>query len=293
MDVSRLRIIGRKGGLARAALYGNPGTPEGRRRGGLNSIRTHVKNKTGFKVLKSITIPGHSAHLAELIGILMGDGHVGLYQTSVVTNSDTDYQHALFVKALIEKLFKIQVQLSNRRNEKACEIIISSKSVSHFFVGQGIPQGNKIILGVSIPNWIQKKPLYRKAFIRGLFDTDGCVYLDIHRYRREVYKNLGMAFANQSIPLLSFFKETLEFFGLHPTQKTKFRVFLRRREDIRRYFALIGSSNEKHLKKVRQHFSVSQSRKEGSHSWSSALVSKTSRGESFSGVRISPPPQFF
>ncbi len=258
MDVSRLRIIGRKGGLARAALYGNFGTPEGRRRGGLNSIQTHAKNKTGFKVLKSITVPGHSSRLAELIGILMGDGHVGLYQTSVVTNSDTDYQHALFVKALIEDLFKIQVQLSNRRNEKACEILISSKSVSHFLVDQGIPQGNKIILGVRIPNWIQKKSLYRKAFIRGLFDTDGCVYLDTHHYRRKVYKNLGMAFANQSVPLLSFFKETLECFGFHPTQKTKFRVFLRRKEEIRRYFDLIGSSNEKHLKKIRQHFLASQ-----------------------------------
>ena len=257
MDVSRLRSIGRKGGLARTALYGNPGTPEGRRRGGLNSIRAHTKNKTGFKVLKSVTIPGHSIRLAELLGILMGDGHVGLYQTSVVTNSDTDYQHALFIKELIEDLFKIQVHIGNRRDKKACEVVVSSKTVSHFLVGQGIPQGNKITLGVRIPNWILKKSIYRKAFIRGLFDTDGCVYIDTHHYRKKVYENLGMAFANQSVPLLSFFKETLEFFGLHPTQKTKFRVFLRRKEEIRRYFDLVGSSNEKHLKKVRQYFLAS------------------------------------
>lgn len=258
MDVDRLRSIGRKGGLIRVARYGNPGTPDGRRRGGLNSIPTHVKKKTGFKVLKSIYIPGRSARLAELIGVLMGDGHVGLYQTSIVTNADTDYQHALFVKALIEDLFKIQVHVRKRRNEKACEIVISSKSVSRFLVSQGIPQGNKITMGVHIPHWIQKKSLYRKAFIRGLFDTDGCVYLDTHRYRRKVYKNIGMAFANQSAPLLSFFRESLEFFGLHPTQKTAFRVFLRRKEDIRRYFNLIGSSNEKHLNKVRQYFLASE-----------------------------------
>lgn len=258
MDVNRLRIIGRKGGLARAALYGNLGTPKGRRKGGLNSIKTHNKNNTGFKILKIITLPGHSARLAELIGIFMGDGHIGLYQVSVVTNSETDFQHALFVKALIEDLFKVQVSLSNRREKKACEIVVSSKSVCHFFVSQGIPQGNKITLGLRIPDWIPKKILYRKAFIRGLFDTDGCVYLDTHRYRKKVYKNLGMAFANQSLPLLSFFKETLELLGFHPTQKTKFRVFLRRREDIRRYFNLIGSSNEKHLMKARQYFFAAQ-----------------------------------
>ena len=256
--MKRLSAIGRKGGFARVARHGNPGTPDGRRLGGLHSIQTHIKNKTGFSILKSVTMPGHSTRLAELIGILMGDGHVGLYQASVVTNSETDFQHALFVKALAENLFKIRVQLSNRRDEKSCAVVISSKSVCRFLMRQGIPQGNKITMGLRIPGWIKEKPMYRKAFVRGLFDTDGCVYLDTHRIDRKVYKNLGMAFANQSLPLLSFFKETLEFLGLHPTQKTKFRVFLRRKEDIRRYFDLIGSSNEKHLKKVRQYFLTSQ-----------------------------------
>lgn len=257
MEVNHLKIIGRKGGLARFALHGNPGTPEGRRLGGLNSIRTHNKSKTGFRVLKSISIPQPSARLAELIGIFMGDGHVGLYQASVVTNSATDYQHALYIKALIEELFRIQVRLSSRRGKNACTVTVSSKLVCNFLTRQGIPQGNKITLGVRIPKWIQKKPFYRKAFICGLFDTDGCVYLDVHRSGQKVYKNLGMAFANQSLPLICFFKESLELFGLHPTQKTKFRVFLRRKEDIRNYFDLVGSSNEKHIKKVRQYILAS------------------------------------
>ena len=254
MDISRLRTIGRKGGLARAVKHGNPGTPEGRRKGGLNSIRTHTKNKTGFKILKSITIPGHSTRLAELIGVLMGDGHVGLYQATVTTNSETDYQHALYIKTLVEDLFKIEVGLKKRHDKKVCTVVISSKAVCHFLVKQGIPQGNKITLGLRIPSWIKKRSTYRNALVRGLFDTDGCVYLDIHHAGQKVYKNLGMAFANQSLPLLSFFKETLEHVGLHPTQKTEFRVFLRRKEDIQRYFDLVGSSNEKHHNKVRQYF---------------------------------------
>jgi DNA-binding transcriptional regulator WhiA len=258
MDTERLRTIGRKGGLARAALYGNFGTPEGRRRGGLNSVRAHTKNKTGFKVLKPITAPKHSVPLAELLGILMGDGHIGLYQTTMATNSDTDLQHALFVKRLFEQLFAVQSHLNTRRDKKTCEIIVSSKAVCRFLEGQGIPQGNKIGKGIRIPDWVQETPAYRNALVRGLFDTDGCVYLDTHRYRQKVYKNLGMAFANQSLPLLQFFKETLEFLGLHPTQKTKFRVFLRRKEDIRQYFDLVGSSNEKHIKKVNQYFLASQ-----------------------------------
>lgn len=261
MDIGRLKIIGRKGGLIRVARHGNPGTVEGRKCGGRNSIKTHSKRKTAFKVLKPITIPKHSTQLAELIGILMGDGHVGLYQTSITTNSDTDFQHAQFIKSLVEELFKIQVQLSNRRDKKACVVTISSKSACRYLSDQGIPQGNKIALGLRIPDWIRKNFSYRMAFICGLFDTDGCVYLDTHCVGQKVYRNLGMAFANQSLSLLSFFKETLENLELHPTQKTKFRVFLRRKEDIRRYFDLVGSSNEKHLEKVRRYSLVSQKRR--------------------------------
>ena len=48
---------GRMGAYARMAQYGNPGTVEGRSKGGLRSIEVHRKRKTGFKVLKPITIP--------------------------------------------------------------------------------------------------------------------------------------------------------------------------------------------------------------------------------------------
>ena len=69
-----------------------------------------------------------------------------------------------------------------------------------------------------------------------------------------------MAFTNRCLPLLKEFKATLESIGLHPTQKTKYAVFLRRKDDIRRYFDFIGSSNEKHLNKVRNRFLTSTGR---------------------------------
>ena len=196
--------------------------------------------------------------MAELLGIFMGDGHVGLYQASVGTNSETDFKHALYVKNLVEELFHIHASLSIRRDKKVCVVVISSKEICRYLVTQGIPLGNKITLGLRIPAWIQNKNSYKNAFVRGLFDTDGCVYLDTHQYKNKTYKHLGMAFANQSEPLLMFFKKTLESIGLHPTQKTKFRVFLRRKEDIWRYFNLIGSSNEKHFKKVHQYFHLKE-----------------------------------
>ena len=61
-----------------------------------------------------------------------------------------------------------------------------------------------------------------------------------------------MAFTNRSLPLLVAFKRVLLEIGLHPTQKTKYEVFLRRRDDIVAYFDIVGSSNPKHLKRIRR-----------------------------------------
>ena len=247
--------MSRAGGLARIRLHGNPGTPEGRRLGGIHSLKTHQARKTGFKLLHRVTFPSPSVKLAELLGILAGDGHIGEYQTTMTTNSVTDIQHARYTQKLLEDLFRLPVSLTFRKGKKACVVVISSKEVGRFLVAKGMQKGHKIRGGLCIPKWILSRIKYRAAFIRGLFDTDGCVYIDRHRIKGKEYRNIGMAFTNRSLPLLADFKESLESYGLHPTQKTKYTVFLRRKEDIRRYFDVIGSSNPKHTEKLLKYFS--------------------------------------
>lgn len=246
----------KKGGLARFRLHGNPGTVEGRRLGGLRSLTTHQKKKTGFVLLRKVAFPPQSVALAELCGIIAGDGHIGAYQTTVTTNSVTDGQHALYVKSLFERLFKIPVSIKPKVGQNACVVVVSSKEVARFLVKKGMAAGHKIRAGLRMPDWIVEKKPYRLVFIRGLFDTDGCVYVDTHIIKGKTYKNLGLAFTNRSLPLLADFKKALEELGLHPTQKTPYVVFLRREEDIRRYFVIVGSSNPKHLQKVSGYFSL-------------------------------------
>src|SRR3989344_4843094 len=98
---------GLKGAMARMRIYGNFGTTEGRKKGGLVSLITHRKLNTGFKILKLINPPQYSEKLAELMGILMGDGHLSKYQASITTNSETDLEHAFHVKKLIKELFDV------------------------------------------------------------------------------------------------------------------------------------------------------------------------------------------
>lgn len=243
---------GRLGAYARMRLHGNPGTIKGRRKGGLKSIETHKKMKTGFILRKAIHIPKPSEKLAEFIGIMLGDGHVGQYQASITTNSQTDYEHASYIKKTIRSLFATQSTLSRSRTNNSCTVVISSRSICDFLKRQGLPQGNKVRDGVRIPNWIKKRSAYTRACVRGLFDTDGSVYCDTHKVSGKEYKHLGIAFTNRNTDILSFYKESLVKFGLHPTQKTPYVVFLRRGAEIDIFFKVIGSSNRKHLRRYRE-----------------------------------------
>lgn len=247
---------GRLGGLTRQRIHGDLGTPEGRRKGGLRSAITHKRLKTRFYKLLEIQTPPKSESLAELLGVLAGDGHVDKYQVTVTTNSQTDMLHAQYCAELFKRLFSVQPKIIQKKGQNACVVVISSKLVCNFLVKNGAVRGNKIAKNIGPPAWVVKNDAYRLAFIRGLFDTDGCVFLDTHRIRGRIYKNIGIALSNRAPLLLKAFKGWLERKGLHPTQKTDFAVFLRREKEVRRYFNLVKSSNPKHINKVRKFFSL-------------------------------------
>jgi hypothetical protein len=73
------RINGRKAALERLRVYGPPGTPEGRSKGGLVSWQRRRENpdvyrKQGCIVGNEFNKPKKSEDLAEFIGIVLGDG---------------------------------------------------------------------------------------------------------------------------------------------------------------------------------------------------------------------------
>lgn len=236
-----------KGGLATTKLHGNCGTIEGRRKGGLTSIATHKKNGTLFNTLKDIQVPKKSEKLAEFFGIIFGDGHLSEYQVSISTNSMTDSEHALFAQKLIKELFGVEASFKIKKNENVINVVASSKKLVRFLNKNGMPIGNKIENNLAVPSWVKRKDLYKKAFLRGLFDTDGCVYLDVHKIKNKIYKHLGLTITSYADNLILDVINLLESFGFTPTnQVTQKSVYLRRQKEIVRYFREIKTSNPKH-----------------------------------------------
>ena len=246
-DYWHIKEASRKGGLITFSKYGNLGTAEGRRKGGLASIATHKKNGTLFNNIKSIEKPHKSEKLAEFFGILFGDGHLSNYQASISTSSQTDREHALYTQKLIKELFKIEPYLKVKRNENVINVVASSRNLVKYLNENGMPIGNKIENNLTAPKWIKDNSLYRKGFIRGLFDTDGCVYLDIHRIKNKTYKHLGLTITSYADNLVLDIIDFLKSFGFTPTNRTTQKsVYLRRQKEIVRYFKEIKTSNPKH-----------------------------------------------
>lgn len=266
----------RKGGQIIFKRYGNIGTPEGRKKGGLASQATHKKNKTAFFNLKKIQKPKYSRKLAELLGILFGDGHLSNYQIIVTTNSVTDKEHALFVQKLFEQIFHDRPSIMARKDERSVVITLSSRAASDYLHEFGMPRGNKIKENFFIPDWIKDDRGYQKAFMRGLFDTDGCIYADKHLINGHKYISLGWAITSYSSRLRKDIAAILTGMGYAPTNRgAQTSVFLRRREEIKKYFKEVGSSNPKHLKRYRKFLEEYQSGHTGAVSKTAVRASDT------------------
>lgn len=251
-DSKYYRKIGKIGGVARVRKYGNPGTKEGRSRGGKNAILRMRKmykngNDTDFLFAKKLEPIHKSTILAEFIGVLFGDGHVGRYQTSITLDSKTDRAYAEYLKTLIEDHFGASAALRFRKNKRAIDLTVSSVLFCKQMVRFGMVEGNKIQNGLRVPEWIKASRLYTKAFLRGLFDTDGSVYIERKRTAGKVYCYVGAAFYSASPLFLEDIVKSLCLLGFSPTYTRRQRaVFLRRQHEVGLYFSMVTSHNPKH-----------------------------------------------
>lgn len=249
----------RLGGLRRIQLYGNPGTIEGRKTGGERSVELFHQNpdfarKVGFIIRKEIKHPVRCADLAELIGVILGDGCIpGNHQLIISFNSETDREYSLFIGKILKKLFSIDHHIRPRKSCNGADIVVSSSNLINFLLRQGLVAGNKVKNQVGIPDWIHKKLAYQKACLRGLIDTDGSVYCHRYNVSGKKYSYLKLCFTNRSKPLLNSVLTILKKINLdahvHGDQ-----VFVYSISGIKKYFEEIGSHNPKHSNKIRKFF---------------------------------------
>lgn len=218
----------------------------GKSKGGLNSLGSTIKlNKVPF-----------NENLAEFIGAVLGDGNICFYKTNRKERKvgvyhiriagdlkkDKDY-HLNYLGNLCKSLFNLKVNeiLHRRQNERFLDI--KSKELVNFFIDMGLKAGDKIKNNTTIPSWIFDNTRFLRVCVRGLIDTDGCIF----RMSKRDPNLIRIKFTNHNSTLLKDTRKAFILLGFNPSEITCNREFyISRQDEIKKYLKEIGFSNKKH-----------------------------------------------
>ncbi|MFA5335753.1 MAG: LAGLIDADG family homing endonuclease [Candidatus Omnitrophota bacterium] len=242
-------MAARSGALRRYELYGNPGTADGRIKGGTISQRQFQDNPeqaklSGFKIRKDIKRPKRSELLAEFIGIMLGDGGMSKYQVHITFNREQDKEYADYVGNIVKKLFSVpSIIVSGGKNDKGDDVVVSSRNLveylQHF---TGLKEGDKIRNKASVPSWIRSNDKYIAACLRGLIDTDGSFYSYRHKVNGKIYEHYALDFTSRCPGILNGAKGMFMDLGLKFVS-SEHKAVLYKKNDINNYIRLVGTSN--------------------------------------------------
>lgn len=185
-----------------------------------------------------IRLPEQSVQLAEFLGIMLGDGHISHFQT-IVTLGTKELAYVQYVQALMQELFKVKATISIKKSGYR-DVYIGSTLITKWLKEQGLVQ-NKVAAQVGVPEWIMSDEKYMKAFARGFFDTDGSVY--------NLRFGIQISFTNRSAPLLVALQDMLRKLGYKVSKTSAYRVYITKREDVRRFFRDVAPANKKHRRR--------------------------------------------
>lgn len=150
--------------------------------------------------------------IAELVGVLLGDGHLSKEKYKVVITCglvDEPYikQH---IKNLLFSLFSVEPRVKQIKSKKgiALQCYIYSKKV-HSYINEtfGVEIGRKT--SPRIPDFFFQNNILLKSCLRGLIDTDGGFY-------RHHKNSCQLCFYSKSDSLANSFKDALIRLGFIP-----------------------------------------------------------------------------
>src|SRR6267143_2343985 len=203
-------------------------------------------------IVLTILAPGRYELLtekqSEMLGVLYGDGSVsknhGSFRIAVTGHKFDDSEYLIGrVRPMFKELFQTSLKVLLVKDENTIILYAYSKQVALTLHEWGMPLGRK-----KLSQLTPAVALDEISFVRGLFDTDGCVYRKYGPYRQIQFK-----FASTS--LVVYLRECLARLGFHPTSiasdDTKFRFYLSRQGEVDHFFRVVKPKNPKHLKRFR------------------------------------------
>jgi len=164
-----------------------------------------------------------SNELAELIGIIIGDGNIyrknNKYRVGFTGDIVNDKEYFEYIKKLIKKEWNKDARIFI--GGRGLRIVINSKEVCNFLINElklpyGEGKGEKVV----VPEIIAQNWDIVRHTIRGIVDTDGSVFIS-KKPRIEKYPSIEITTTSQKLAVQ--LKEILEVRGF---RVNKIRVVL-------------------------------------------------------------------
>jgi len=198
-----------------------------------------------------------TSEIAELLGAHVGDGT--LYQTSwgIVWELRGDLYERDYYRYNVCPLLKtvLDIAINSKYRSGGAHgvwgIQTSNKKVITLFREFGFLTGKKAFT-VSIPSDVLSADIpAKRAFVRGLFDTDGCLRFDKLKKRElRTFPRLEITTASSRLKEQLF--SLLVDLGYHPMvwrDRNSFRISVTGKTALERWMLEIAPKNPKHLKK--------------------------------------------
>lgn len=191
-----------------------------------NFAKWRVKMKSLGKIRSGYPPLKQNGDLAELIGVILGDGHIGEFPRTESLIISSNANNPGFVEryaGLLNKLFDAKPTISHSSNSGGCiRIRIYQNKISERL---NISAGNRKKQNIKIPLWILQNKEYLVKYLRGLYEAEGsfCIHKPTYTYK--------LLFSNRNKSLLKNVYRALKILGFHP-HRSPDKIQVSRKEEV-------------------------------------------------------------
>ncbi len=164
--------------------------------------------------------------LAELIGVVLGDGHIHKFPRTESLSIFSNANNLGFVKRytdLLEKIFKKKPYVApSDKNGNCIRIRIYQKNISKRL---SIPTGARKDAKIKFPQWILKNKAYLIRCLRGLYEAEGsfCIHQPTSTYK--------FFFSNRNETILDFVHQSIKKLGFY-SNRSGYKIQISRKAEV-------------------------------------------------------------
>lgn len=196
----------------------------------------------------------YAAQYVYILGCYLGDGCINKLQRTQKLRIFSGSAHPTIIDDQIHALkilFKDnKVSSIKRPNYNMYTITVHNKYLDEYFPQHG--PGKKHNRNILLTDWqTELVEEHTDCFIKGLIDTDGCLFNTSNRIKEDGSKTdlPSYQFTNKSMDIINLYTSSLDRLGIHYTKVHKksgaVNVFTRDRKNVQKIFDIYESSQKK------------------------------------------------